>query len=160
AGYITEDMFDAVFTAAGHWHPTLGRSPVEWSPITLHQALWFFLGDIPWGRGVAGPDDGAGPNASDRRPRYHVDGRLEVFDISPLKDRARLWSANRRRRVVRSSVMLGLGHRQDFDSNQTVRTELAWQTYPAHSPYRDINRDHFPLVAEFKRVASEGGPLK
>ena len=143
-GYISKTLFDAVTDATALWHPGQVRFAVTWSELSLEQARTLFAGKIPWDRVMGAPTKGR---------RQH-----EGFDPGEVWGWEAGWDPQRPLKIVRSSVMLGIGQRFS-DAQGWHPAPMAWQEIPLHADVAHLDRTQLPFVAEFSRAVAETGPL-
>jgi hypothetical protein len=140
-GYISEELFAAVTSSKNIWHPSQVRFAITWSEMTLPEALEYFDGKIPWRR-VMGAQPPPGP-------RNH--GEWTPLDTSR-------WQKEKLR-IVRSSLMVGTGQAINPFTGNPLQLPLAWQKANLITEKNTIDRNLFPLVAEFSRAHVEGPEL-
>lgn len=113
--------------------------------------------------------DGVVESAGDWQPhqiRYAVawseldrDQAQRMFNGTVPTDRVFGIASESTVRIVRSSIMLGLGQRINPRTSQHDIHPLAWEGDAEKYGYGPLNREIFPVVAEYKRAHSHPAPL-
>jgi hypothetical protein len=143
-GYISRTLYDSVINTAGKLKETQVIWCVAWTEMSYDEAYAYFGGKIPWNRVMFSKGI---ENREFTRP-FTAEMTLE-FSTRRHRDEPL--------RIVRSSIMMALGHEIDDHTGSLVPLALPWQTEDVSARTPPPNRALFPYLAEFKRGVAEGG---
>lgn len=153
-GYISKTLFDDVSYATGIWRPDQIRFAVDWIEMPIAEAKRLYGGNIPWDRVIGGPERNFIPDT-------------ETWVNVPPEWWVSKWPGDEPLRLVRTSIMVGLGQVMDLRTGAVPSLPLSWETYPDPHPlaFGEARKrpENIPLMAEFSRAlagdAVTGGSL-
>lgn len=143
-GYISKTLYDDVLYASHIWQPSQVRFAVDWIEMPPAEAERMYDGKIPWDRVIGDP------------LRDLLKDHEQWPDVPPERWKD-LWPRDIPLRLVRASVMVGLGQETDLRTGKVRPLPLSWEVYPEAHPLAFRERGKLPLMAEFSRALSSDG---